>query len=69
MEEALLIEADAVLAATLRRAFIARAANLRHEISFYAEKSLSLFELTFLLRQYLQAIAVRWRGAGAWGAA
>jgi hypothetical protein len=39
MEEALLIEADAVLAATFRRAFIARAANLRQE-SVVERKSL-----------------------------
>jgi hypothetical protein len=67
MEQALLVEADAVLASSVGGAIVARAANLR--LLVYDVGHMASCPRTFLLRQYLHAMAVRCRGAGAGGAA
>ena len=66
VEETLLIEANAVLAATVGRAVVARASNLGISLALTSNGIVHLeIPHTFLLRQYLQAMAVRWRGAAA----
>ena len=66
MEQTLLVEADTVLASSIRRAVIARATNLKYRQYISTIISLSSRH-TFLLRQYLQAMAVLCLGAGAAG--
>lgn len=63
MKQTLLVEANTVLATAVRRAIITRAANLGIVLAKDLECKSRL--LTFLFLQYLHAMAVRCRGAGA----
>ena len=59
VEEALLVEADTVLAPAFRRALVARATDLRRAHQLSSTTRRQYLRPTFLLRQYLHAMAVR----------
>lgn len=64
VEQALLIEAHAVLAATVARVLVPGASDLGWISAVDLDGLDGDGKHTLRLRQYLQAIAVRWRGAG-----